>query len=241
MSKPPPTILIVDERALVRRTIALALKADGLYTLEAANGYQAMEILRQEPDVDLIIATIEMAGMTGIELARLLKADDKLQSIPVILRTRGEDLRAGSLKGRVETILEEKSGRTRSVLILSTSAETKAQLRMTLAEVGYRVFEVKSALEAAQVLEDVDGLDLAFIDFRLASNQATEFIHHVRSQGENRHLRLVMLMSELNVAQVIEGVRGGVDHYLLQPVSREKLFGRLRDLGLNGSEGSEES
>jgi len=109
---------------------------------------------------------------------------------------------------------------------------------MALAEVGFRIFEVKNAAEAAEVLEDVDGLDLAFVDFRLAASQATEFIRHVRSQGENRRLRLVMLMSELNVAQVLEGVRGGVDHYLLQPVSREKLFGRLKDLGLDGSEGA---
>jgi len=101
MSKSPPTILIVDERALVRRTIALALKSDGLATLEAANGYQALDILRKESVVDLIIATIEMAGMTGIELTRLLKLDGKLQSIPVILRTRGEDLHSGLLKGRV--------------------------------------------------------------------------------------------------------------------------------------------
>jgi CheY-like chemotaxis protein len=238
MSKSPPTILIVDERALVRRTIALALKSDGLATLEAANGYQALDILRKASVVDLIIATIEMAEMTGIELTRLLKLDGKLQSIPVILRTRGEDLHSGLLKGRVDSLLEEKVPRPRQVLVLSTSAETKSQLRMALAEVGFRIFEVKNAAEAAEVLDDVDGLDLAFVDFRLAASQATEFIRHVRSQGENRRLRLVMLMSELNVTQVLEGVRGGVDHYLLQPVSREKLFGRLKDLGLDGSESS---
>jgi CheY-like chemotaxis protein len=241
MSKSPPTVLIVDERALVRRTIALALKTDGLTTLEAANGYQALEILRKESAVDLIIATIEMAGMTGIELTRLLKLDGKLEGIPVILRTRGEDLHSGTLQGRVETLLEESTPRPRQVLVLSTSSETKSQLRLALSEAGFRVFEVRSAAEAAEVLDDVDGLDLAFVDFRLASSQATEFIRHVRSHGENRRLRLVMLMSELNVTQVLEGVRGGVDHYLLQPVSREKLFGRLRDLGLDSPEGSLES
>jgi CheY-like chemotaxis protein len=239
MSKSPPTVLIVDERALVRRTIALALKSDGLSTVEAANGYQALDLLRNHPDVDLVIATIEMAGMTGIELARRLKSEDKYQSIPVILRTRGEDLESGMLKDRVESLLDESgSPRPRQVLVLSTSTETKAQLRSALAEIGFRVFEVRSASEAAQALEDVDGLDLAFVDFRLASNQASEFIRHVRSQQGNRRLRLVMLMSELNVTQVIEGVRGGVDHYLLQPVSREKLFGRLKDLGLDGPGGS---
>jgi len=238
MSNSPPTILIVDERAIVRRTIALSLKSDGLATLEAANGNQALEILRKEPAVDLIIATIEMAGMTGIELARLLKEDGKYQDIPVVLRTRGEDLHTGMLKGRVEMLLDERISRPRQVLVLSTSSDTKSQLRMALSEAGFGIFEVTTAAEAAQTLEDVDGLDLAFVDFRLAANQATEFIRHVRSQGETRRLRLVMLMSELNVTQVLEGVRGGVDHYLLQPVSREKLFGRLKDLGLNGSDRS---
>src|SRR5262249_7563365 len=144
------TILIVDERALVRRTIALALKSEGHSTLEAANGSQAMDLLRKNPDVNLIIATIEMAGMSGIELARQLKADDRYHSIPVILRTRGEDLQSGTLQGRVETLLEEKCPRPRQVLVLSTSTETKSQLRSALSEIGFRVFEVRSADEAAQ-------------------------------------------------------------------------------------------
>ena len=232
MSKSPPTVLIVDERAMVRRTIALALRSDGLETLEAANGYQALEILRNESGVDLVVATIEMAGMTGIELTRLLKSDDNLQSIPVILRARGEDVESDVLQGRISTVLDEHAPRSRRVLVLSTSADTKAELRSALSEVGYSVFEVRDAAEAKQVLEDVDGLDLAFVDFRMAANQASEFIRHARAEVRTRNLRLVMLMSELNVAQILEGVRGGVDHYLLQPVSREKLFGRLRDLGL---------
>jgi CheY-like chemotaxis protein len=239
MRKSPPTVLVVDERAMVRKTISLALKSDGIATLEAANGYQALEILRKPPEVDLVVATIEMAGMTGIELARQLKSDEALQSIPVILRARGEDPDSGTLHGRVASVLDEQLPRPRHVMILSTSTDTKAELRRALAEAGFTVFEVRTAAEAAQVMEDVDGLDLAFLDFRLAAKEASEFIRHVRAEGRTRRLRLVMLMSELNVSQVLEGVRGGVDHYLLQPVSREKLFGRLRDLGINGLERSE--
>lgn len=232
MPKPPPTVMIVDERAMVRKTIALALRSDNISTLEAANGYQALELLRKHPEVDLVVATIEMAGMTGIELARQLKEDEALQSIPVILRARGEDPESGMLQGRVTTVLEEHEPQARRVMILSTSTETKAQLREALAGAGFSVFAVNDAAEAAQMLDDVDGLDLAFVDFRMAAKEATEFIRHVRSESGSRRLRLVMLMSELNVSQVLEGVRGGVDHYLLQPVSREKLFDRLKDLGL---------
>ena len=136
------------------------------------------------------------------------------------------------LQGRVTTVLEEHEPQARRVMILSTSTETKAQLREALAGAGFSVFAVNDAAEAAQMLDDVDGLDLAFVDFRMAAKEATEFIRHVRSESGSRRLRLVMLMSELNVSQVLEGVRGGVDHYLLQPVSREKLFDRLKDLGL---------
>jgi CheY-like chemotaxis protein len=240
MKKSPPTVLVVDERAMVRKTIALALRSDGLATREAASGFQALEILRKDPAVDLVVATIEMAGMSGIEFSRRLKSDELLQSIPVILRARGEDPGLETIHDRVATVLEEQPSPPRRVLILSTSSDTKRQLRVALAEVGFSVFEVRSATEAAQVMDDVDGLDLAFVDFRLAASEASEFIRHVRSEARSRRLRLVMLMSELNVAQVLEGVRGGVDHYLLQPVSREKLFDRLKDLGLGAREGGDE-
>jgi CheY-like chemotaxis protein len=238
MRKSSPTVLIVDERTMVRKTIALALRSDNIATLEAASGFQALDLLRKGPEVELVVATIEMAGMTGIELARQLKEDDALQSIPVILRARGEDPESTMLQGRVTTLLEDEGSRPRRVLVLSTSSDTKSELREALAEVGFNVFEVRDAAEAAQVLDDVDGLDLAFVDFRLATKDATEFLRHVRSDSRARRLRLVMLMSDLNISQVLEGVRGGVDHYLLQPVSREKLFGRLKDLGLGTLEGN---
>ena len=80
-------ILIVDDspamRSLVRRVTELS-GFDLAASFEAANGADALELLRQEW-VDAILTDINMPGMDGEQFLERLKSDDLLRSIPVIV------------------------------------------------------------------------------------------------------------------------------------------------------------
>lgn len=77
-------IIIVDEDARVRTNLRNALEKSGyLVVAEVADGLSAVNIVRQlRPDV--VLADIAMPGLTGIELAQVLR-DERLA--PVILIT----------------------------------------------------------------------------------------------------------------------------------------------------------
>jgi len=80
-------ILIVDDspamRALVRRITTLSgFELSDCF--EAANGQEALELLRREW-VDAILTDINMPQMDGEEFLERLKSDDLLRSIPVIV------------------------------------------------------------------------------------------------------------------------------------------------------------
>jgi DNA-binding NtrC family response regulator len=60
-------ILVVDDDALVRETIALALQAAGHSVVEASDGRIALQILSREP-IDLVISDILMPEIDGIGL-----------------------------------------------------------------------------------------------------------------------------------------------------------------------------
>lgn len=69
-----PTILIVDDDAAMRGSIAETLSDAGHAVLTAADGEKALEILRRQR-VDAVLLDLRMPGMDGLEvLARIVKA-----------------------------------------------------------------------------------------------------------------------------------------------------------------------
>lgn len=80
-------ILIVDDYKTMLRIIRNLLKQIGFENVdEAADGTQALQKLR-EKNFNLIISDWNMEPMTGIELLREVRQDDKLKKIPFIMVT----------------------------------------------------------------------------------------------------------------------------------------------------------
>jgi len=69
------TILLVEDEDAVRVFAARALKNKGYNILEARTGEQAMEMLHDAEDLDLLITDMMMPGMDGGTLARFVKVE----------------------------------------------------------------------------------------------------------------------------------------------------------------------
>jgi DNA-binding NtrC family response regulator len=65
-------ILVVDDDEEVRRIIAEYLTEMGHCVLQAANGVEALRVLKEVPTVALVITDIRMPDMTGVELSEAL-------------------------------------------------------------------------------------------------------------------------------------------------------------------------
>lgn len=84
---PNMKILIVDDMATMRRIVKNILKQLGFAnTEEAENGQEALQKLRAEP-YGFVVSDWNMPVMTGIDLLRAIRADEKLKSIPVLMVT----------------------------------------------------------------------------------------------------------------------------------------------------------
>jgi len=76
-------ILIVDDNIDIRRYIAVLFN-EQFTVYEAKSGEEALTLARQfQPDI--IISDVFMQGMTGIDLCKIIKDDNALGHIPVIL------------------------------------------------------------------------------------------------------------------------------------------------------------
>ena len=80
-------ILIVDDFSTMRRIIKNLLRDLGFTnTVEADDGTTALSILNLG-HIDFLVTDWNMPGMTGIDLLRHVRADEKLKHMPVLMVT----------------------------------------------------------------------------------------------------------------------------------------------------------
>jgi DNA-binding response OmpR family regulator len=79
----PRRILLVDDDALLRRSLAFNLERNHFEVQTAASGEDALEVARQSRP-DLVILDIGLPGMDGLETLRVLRDE---RGLPVILLT----------------------------------------------------------------------------------------------------------------------------------------------------------
>jgi twitching motility two-component system response regulator PilH len=77
-------VLSVDDEDHVREFVSTVLEENGYTPIQATNGEEALDIIRQQKP-DLIILDILMPKESGIRLYRELKTSESLKEIPVII------------------------------------------------------------------------------------------------------------------------------------------------------------
>lgn len=82
-------ILAVDDEPDLRQLLGIHLRARGYDVLEAADGYQAVELVRRERGIDLVIMDIMMPGISGVEACARIR---DFSSVPVLFLTAKSQL-----------------------------------------------------------------------------------------------------------------------------------------------------
>jgi two-component system chemotaxis response regulator CheY len=80
-------ILIVDDSLTARRLVVGHLGGQTIEVIEAGDGKDGLNKLRDHPDVQLIFSDINMPWMSGLEMVAEIKKDPKLAKIPICMLT----------------------------------------------------------------------------------------------------------------------------------------------------------
>jgi chemosensory pili system protein ChpA (sensor histidine kinase/response regulator) len=81
-----PLVLVVDDSLTVRRVTQRLLQREGYRVTLAKDGLEGLEKLAEERPA-VLLSDIEMPRMDGFDLVRNLRADPKLNDLPVIMIT----------------------------------------------------------------------------------------------------------------------------------------------------------
>tara|TARA_Y100001934_G_scaffold262815_1_gene337730 strand:+ start:1467 stop:1850 length:384 start_codon:yes stop_codon:yes gene_type:complete len=108
-------ILVVDDYATMRRIIKNLLKQLGFSNIyEAADGQQALGVIA-ETNFGLIISDWNMEPMTGLELLKSVRADDKTKHMPFIMVTA---------ESKTENVIAAKQAGVNNYIVKPFNAET---------------------------------------------------------------------------------------------------------------------
>jgi CheY-like chemotaxis protein len=101
-------VLVVDDDYAIREMLTVLIEEEGQHdVLTAANGREALDVLAQEPPVDVVVCDINMPIMNGYEFVRQMRGDARLVRTPVIMASAGVFLERVDPDLAVDVLLEK--------------------------------------------------------------------------------------------------------------------------------------
>jgi two-component system alkaline phosphatase synthesis response regulator PhoP len=80
--------LVADDEPHIGRIIKMKLEQQGLFEVTLAyDGREALEVLRREGDIGLVLLDLMMPYLSGLDVLAEMKRDDRLKRVPTIVLT----------------------------------------------------------------------------------------------------------------------------------------------------------
>src|SRR3546814_2596252 len=111
-------LILVEDNALLRRTLSEVLNATNFEVVEANSADGALETLESGSQIDIVITDVEMPGsMDGIGLAKLIL--QRWPTIPLLVMSGRIRPRVGQQPPGVDFRSDEPTSETQSLMLIS--------------------------------------------------------------------------------------------------------------------------
>jgi CheY-like chemotaxis protein len=89
-------MLVADDDPAILRLIATILEKENFNVVVARDGREAYKILQSDPNFTAAILDVVMPHISGPELVRYMKSEERLKRIPVMMMTAEQDPKLSS-------------------------------------------------------------------------------------------------------------------------------------------------
>lgn len=121
----------------------------------------------------------------------------------------------------------------RKILIAEDSPTQALHLQIMLEEKGYEVLHGHNGLEALEVLEQDDQIDIIISDIVMPIMDGYELCSKVKQNKKTQSIPVILLTQLSTPDDVIKGLQSGADNFISKPFSEDFLFERISDILLN--------
>ena len=236
-----PNILVVEDSAVIRRSLVKRLVDMGVQVAQAEDGQQGLEIALSEK-FDLIISDIEMPRLNGYGLCEKLKNDSRTRDIPVIILSsldsesdidRGFEIGAAAyltkskalslLHETIERVLSKATfHRERLVLIVDDSPTIRKLVENGLRESGFRVMIAENGKQAMDII-NIQRPDLILSDINMPEMNGVEFCKAVHGNPDWAAIPFITMSTNSDRGVMRHMLNEGAVGYLTKPFNLEQL------------------
>ena len=148
-------ILVVDDEANNRNVMVAQLGGDDYEVLTAASGEEALELVDHRLP-DIILLDVMMPGISGFDVAEILKSEDRTARIPIIMLTAlgDSDSRIMALRNGAEEFLTKPVARAELLARIHNLLKLKKYQDHLADEIANRTTELESANRHVNDLQD---------------------------------------------------------------------------------------
>jgi len=174
------TVLVVDDEPTNLRILLNLFAKDNYNALTATSGFEALRLIREHRNIDLVLVDLMMPGMTGYDVCRQIRKEYSLFDLPVLLvtaRSEPEDVVIGFAAGVNDFIVKPFDGREVRARVSTLLALKKASADAIRAEVAFLQSQIKPHF-FYNVLNTI--ISFCYTDSIKAGKLLTEFSNYLR-------------------------------------------------------------
>lgn len=237
-------ILIVDDVETIAASVGFVLSELDVPIDVATNGEEAWEML-QSGGYSMVISDVDMPRLDGIALTKMIRKDDRLEDIPVILLTsldrpdeRDAGMKAGAsdyiikgsigggeLRDRVHELLQlaprvraPDSGvgmHERHILIVEDTETVAASIALVLSEGPFEIDIVRNGEKAFERLHR-ETYDMVLSDVQMPGMDGFELLEAIREDPDLTDLPVILLTSLESDDIQDRALDSGADRFLIK-------------------------
>ena len=117
-------------------------------------------------------------------------------------------------------------------LVIDDSRAIRVILGQILKALKFEVHNAEHGLEALEKLKETGPVDLVLVDWNMPEMNGYEFVCAVRKDDQYNGMRLMMVTTETEMAQVVKALEAGADEYVMKPFTKEMIVEKLTIMGL---------
>ena len=118
-------------------------------------------------------------------------------------------------------------------LIIDDSRAMRRILRQIVQPLGFDILEAGDGQEGLdQLSAHPDEVEMTLVDWNMPVMNGLEFVKRVRSDAAYADMKLMMVTTETEQAQMARALMAGVDEFVMKPFTADILVEKLRLIGV---------